>query len=324
MNRLLLLIVLSATYVLAVAATNEVIVEKPTLVGRLKNHLNSLMSLVETKEEGEPSPVKAKFDDILNAPEKPGHDEALDEEGKPVFNGTKKVGFDKGELDPLFDEVENKTNATRVVAVTFHGRKHKKPRKTPTTIELNTPTLYNDRINYRKARKVMAEVISEYPDKHREVELSTHARCVDTDPYFPGWKNPTVFPNPTPMRKYARNVAVKIHENTAGNVMHEATTVITDTPVNTEENLKPVDHSTEEIISDGQTHHTLKSPKEEETIISLDKGIKEMAEIMKNNETLGAENNLKKLQQAEKDREAKEDAEEEEEAKDDENPKEAQ
>ena len=141
MNRLLLLIVLSATYVLAVAATNEVIVEKPTLVGRLKNHLNSLMSLVETKEEGEPSPVKAKFDAILNAPEKPGHDEALDEEGKPVFNGTKKVGFDKGELDPLFDEVENKTNATRVVAVTFHGRKHKKPRKTPTVIELNTPDI---------------------------------------------------------------------------------------------------------------------------------------------------------------------------------------
>ena len=191
MNRLLLLIVLSATYVLAVAATNEVIVEKPTLVGKLKNHLNSLMNLLETKEEGEPSPLKTKFGPVRCA-RKPGHDEALDEEGKPVFNGTKRVGFDKGELDPLFDDVE-KTNATRVVAVTFHGRKHKKPRKTPTVIELNTPTLYNERINYRKARKVMAQVMSEYPDKHRAVELSTHARCVDTDPYIPGYKNPTVF-----------------------------------------------------------------------------------------------------------------------------------
>ena len=41
-------------------------------------------------------------------------------------------------------------------------------------------------------------------NKYGMVELSNHARCVDSDPYMPDWKNPIGLKNPTVLRKAAR------------------------------------------------------------------------------------------------------------------------
>jgi len=319
MNRLLLLIALSYACVVfvpaVVATTNEIIVERPTLARRVAHQLGSFFGFMETNEEptatgtaGEASGETGIADDA-----------ALTADKKPVYQGTKKVGADFGETDSL-DALANtnpKRNETapRVVAVKFSGHKHKAIKKAPEILDFKQPMIYNERITYRAARRIMADVMSEFPDKYKDVELSNHARCVNSDPYFPGWKNPIGLSNPTPLRKYARLVAQQAYEKDSSQGLREAEETIDATIMNTNEKA-PKDHSRSNILREAEEHHSVEDNQLKTTITTLDEGIRNMSDIIKQNESHTMAQNLEGLKAKAIAAEAAEDAEEQKDAQD--------
>lgn len=97
----------------------------------------------------------------------------------------------------------------KVAVVTFHGKKHT-PFKCRTCLpppDPNMPINYKKRRAMRKAKKIVKDVLEGFPDRIYSHDLSLQARCVDTDPYYPDYKNPIGLINPTPLRRIVRRAA---------------------------------------------------------------------------------------------------------------------
>ena len=103
MNRILVAFLASLACVALTANASELFVEPATLASSA-DRLDSFLGLGEEPEDKDAAPAS---------------DAALDVNGKPVFNGTQKVGQDAGEIETLPDPPkENKTKAEpRMVAV---------------------------------------------------------------------------------------------------------------------------------------------------------------------------------------------------------------
>jgi hypothetical protein len=320
MNRLLLLIALSYACVVfvpaVVATTNEIIVERPTLARRVAHQLGSFFGFMETNEE----PTATGTTGAASGETGIADDAALTADKKPVYQGTKKVGADFGEND-AFDAtgafVPKKKTGPRVVAVKFSGHKHKPIKKAPEILDFKQPMVYNERIDYRKARRVLTDVMSEFPDKYKEVELSNHARCVNSDPYLPGWKNPIGLSNPTPLRKYARLVAQQAYEKDSSQGLREAKETIEATIINTNEK-DPKDHSKSNILKEAEENHSNSTEDNQlkTTIKTLDEGIHNMSDMIRQNETQTVIQNLERLKAENIAREAADDAEDAKDAQD--------
>jgi len=287
-----------------VATTNEIIVERPTLARKVAHQLGSFFGFMETNEEPTATGAASGETGIAD-------DAALTADKKPVYQGTKKVGADFGEADPFDTEPEVKKNKTapRVVAVKFSGHKHKAIKKAPEILDFKKPMIYNERINFRKARRIMAEVMSGFPDRYKDVELSNQARCVNSDPYFPGWKNPIGLSNPTPLRKYARLVAQKAYAKDSSQGLHAAAETIEATVINVNDK-DPKSHATQNMVNEAEEHHpTEDNQLLKNTIRTLDEGIINMTDMIKQNETQSAIKNLEGLKEKARANEAAEDAE---------------
>ena len=94
------------------------------------------------------------------------------------------------------------------LTVTFKGKKGKQLvcyncRENPKGM----PEHYHERVSMRKARDVVKSVLSDFPDKIRDFHLSSDARCVSSDPYYPEYYDPIGLDNPTEERQTVRDFA---------------------------------------------------------------------------------------------------------------------
>lgn len=272
MNRVLLAFLASLACVALTANASEVVVEPATLTSTLANRLSSFLGLGEEPKD---------------------KDTVLDVDGKPVFNGTQKVGHDAGEMETLPDppaEKAKKDEVRDVVAVKFYGHKHRKPKNIPDGLNFTKPNNYEDRVAYRKAKYVMKSVMKDFPDKYKMVELSNHARCVDSDPYLPDWKNPIGLKNPTVLRKVARKIAENAYEFDSSENLQDAADIMIKTAIHVDdENAKK--HSTQQIFQEFENKHEV-SDQQAQTVVTLDKGLHDMAQQIKLNATQEASENL--------------------------------
>jgi len=279
LNRILVAFLASLACVALTANASELFVEPATLASSA-DRLDSFLGLGEEPEDKDAAPAS---------------DAALDVNGKPVFNGTQKVGQDAGEIETLPDPPkENKTKAEpRMVAVKFYGHKHRKPKNIPDELNFTKPTNYEDRKAFRKAKYVMKDVMKDFPDKYGMVELSNHARCVDSDPYMPDWKNPIGLKNPTVLRKAARKIAENAYEFDSSENLQDSTNMIMDTAIHTDDSA-PSKHTTHHIFAESENHHEL-SDEQVQTVVSLDKGLNNMAKLIKLNASQEASENLQRM-----------------------------
>ena len=289
MDRILVAFLASLACVALTVNASEVVVEPATLAS-LADRLDSFLGLGEEPED---------------------KDTVLDVNGKPVFNGTEKVGQDAGEMDPLPDPPkENQTKANEeptVVAVKFYGRKHRKPKNIPDKLNFTKPTNYQDRVAFRKAKYIMKDVMKDFPDKYGMVELSNHARCVDSDPYMPDWKNPIGLKNPTVLRKAARKIAENAYEFDSSENLQDSANMIMETAIHTDDSA-PAKHTTHHIFAESDNHHEL-SDQQAQTVVSLDKGLNDMAKLIKMNASQEASDNLERMNKTVTTQEADEDKE---------------